>query len=63
MALNNIGGFDRLLRIILGVVLVVLAAMGTIGWWGWIGLVLILSGVTSTCFIYKVLGINTAKKS
>lgn len=62
MALNNVGSIDRLLRIILGAVLVGLSITGTIGWWGWIGVILILSGVTSTCFIYKLLGINTATK-
>lgn len=62
MALNNVGSIDRILRIILGAVLIALAVTDTIGWWGWIGVIFILSGVTSTCFIYKMLGINTAKK-
>ena len=30
----NVGGIDRILRILVGVVLVVLAATGQVGWWG-----------------------------
>ena len=30
----NVGGIDRILRIIVGLVLIALAATGTVGWWG-----------------------------
>ena len=36
---SNVGGIDRILRIVAGLVLIALALTGTIGLWGWIGLV------------------------
>lgn len=55
----NVGGIDRLLRIIAGVVLVGLAAMGTIGTWGYLGLIVLATGVFRFCGAYTLLGINT----
>ena len=43
----NVGGIDRILRIVLGLVLVALAATGTVGLWGWIGLVPLLTGAVT----------------
>lgn len=57
----NVGGMDRALRIIAGVVLVALAATGVIGVWGWIGIVPILTGTTGFCPAYLPLGISTCK--
>lgn len=56
---TNVGGIDRILRIIVGAVLVVLAAMGTIGWWGYIGVVPLLTGLFRFCPLYTLLGIKT----
>ena len=36
---TNVGGIDRILRIVIGLVLIGLAATGTVGWWGWLGIV------------------------
>ena len=33
---TNVGGIDRVLRIVAGLVLIGLTLMGTIGPWGWI---------------------------
>ena len=49
---HNVGGIDRILRIVVGLVLIALAATGTVGWWGWIG-------VVGTCPAYKLLGMST----
>lgn len=57
--MNNVGGIDRILRIVVGVALIVAAAMGAIGTWGYIGVVPLLTGLFSSCLLYKVLGINT----
>ena len=61
----NIGGVDRLLRIVVGVVLIALAAMGTIGWWGYLGVVPLFTGLFRFCPLYTLLGVNTCpvKKS
>lgn len=56
---SNVGGIDRVLRIVLGAVLVVLALTHTIGAWGYLGLIVLATGVFSFCGLYTVLGINT----
>ena len=55
----NVGGLDRSLRIVAGLVLIGLAATGTVGAWGWIGLVPLLTGAVGSCPVYPVLGLNT----
>jgi hypothetical protein len=55
----NVGGADRILRIVLGLVLVALAATGTIGVWGWIGVVPLLTGIFRFCPAYAMFGMNT----
>lgn len=55
----NVGGIDRALRVLVGLVLVVLAAMGTIGLWGWIGIVPLVTGLAGWCPLYTLLGIRT----
>ncbi len=57
----NVGGIDKTLRIIAGVVLVALAATGVIGWWGWLGVVPLLTGSLNFCPLYPLLGISTCK--
>lgn len=56
---TNVGGIDRVLRIIIGLALIGLTLAGTIGVWGWIGVVPLLTGALSTCPLYSVLGFNT----
>ena len=62
---SNVGGIDRPLRIVAGLVLIALAATGTVGMWGWIGVVPLLTGLVGWCPVYPLLGINTCpmKKS
>jgi O-antigen ligase len=55
----NVGGTDRILRIVVGLVLIALAATGTIGVWGWIGLVPLLTGIFRFCPAYAMFGMNT----
>lgn len=55
----NVGGMDRILRVVLGVVLIALAATGTVGAWGWIGVVPLVTGLFSFCPLYSILGMNT----
>jgi Protein of unknown function (DUF2892) len=56
---TNVGGIDRALRIVVGLVLVGLAATGTVGWWGWLGLLPLATGAVGWCPPYSILGINT----
>ncbi|MCZ2104764.1 MAG: DUF2892 domain-containing protein [Comamonadaceae bacterium] len=55
----NVGGIDRILRIIVGLVLIALAATGTVGWWGYLGVVPLLTGALRFCPLYTLLGIRT----
>ncbi|HMW23926.1 MAG TPA: DUF2892 domain-containing protein [Burkholderiaceae bacterium] len=56
---TNVGGIDRIARIVIGALLIVLTLMGTIGVWGWIGVVLLGTGLLKTCPAYSILGIDT----
>ena len=56
---SNVGGIDRVARILAGIVLVGLAATGMVGWWGWLGAVPLLTGLFGTCPVYSLLGFNT----
>jgi hypothetical protein len=55
----NVGGFDKIARILAGVVLLGLAATGTVGAWGWIGIVPLATGLMGWCPAYNLLGMNT----
>jgi hypothetical protein len=56
---NNVGGIDRIARIVLGLVLIGLTLSGSIGVWGWIGVVPLLTAALGTCPLYTVLGFST----
>ncbi|MEW5726994.1 MAG: DUF2892 domain-containing protein [Pseudomonadota bacterium] len=58
---KNVGGIDRILRIVAGIVLIALAATGTVGLWGYIGVVPLLTGAIGWCPAYLPLGIKTCK--
>ena len=56
---TNVGGIDRILRFVVGLVLVALAATGTVGVWGWIGVVPLATAALGFCPLYTLLGFNT----
>jgi hypothetical protein len=58
---QNVGGIDRVLRIVVGLLLVALAATGTIGAWGYIGVVPIITGALGWCPAYLPFGLSTCK--
>lgn len=55
----NVGGIDRIARIVVGLLLLALTLTGTIGAWGWIGLVPLGTGLFRFCPLYPMLGMNT----
>lgn len=55
----NVGGIDRILRIVLGLVLIGLAATGSVGPWGWIGALPLATGLIGWCPPYALLGWST----
>lgn len=60
---SNVGGIDRILRIVLGLVLIGLALTGTIGAWGWIGVVPLATAAMGFCPLYTVLGFSSCPVS
>ena len=57
----NVGGFDRIARILVGLVLIALTLTGTLGVWGWIGIVPLATGLMGWCPPYAILGFSTCK--
>jgi uncharacterized membrane protein YfcA len=55
----NVGGIDRILRIVVGLALIGATLAGMIGVWGWIGVVPLVTGLFKFCPLYTVLGMNT----
>ena len=57
----NVGGIDKILRIVIGAALIawVLLANGPV--WAWIGVVPLATGLLNFCALYSILGINTCK--
>jgi hypothetical protein len=55
----NVGGIDRIARIVVGLLLLALTLTGTIGAWGWIGIVPLATGLTRFCPLYPILGMST----
>ena len=62
---SNVGGIDRIARIVIGLVLIGLTLSGTIGVWGWLGIVPLATGAIGWCPVYPLIGLNTCpmKKS
>lgn len=59
----NVGGIDKVLRILLGLAIIAIGWFVFQSWWALIGVVLLLSGLLSRCMLYKVFGINTRKSN
>ncbi len=58
----NVGSFDRIARILVGLVLIALAATGTVGVWGWIGVVPLVTGLFKFCPAYALFGMSSCKR-
>lgn len=58
---TNVGGVDRVLRIIIGLVLIGMVFVGPRTLWGWLGLVPLLTGLLSTCPLYSLVGFSTCR--
>lgn len=55
----NVGGIDRILRIIAGLALIGATLSGMIGVWGWIGVVPLVTGLFKFCPLYTVFGMSS----
>ena len=56
---QNVGGIDRFLRILVGMVLIAIVIVGPKTPWGWIGLIPFVTGVFRTCPLSRLIGVNT----
>ena len=60
----NVGGIDRILRIVAGLFLISLVFIGEhiIGQnvvWGWIGVIPLVTGIFKFCPAYSIIGVKT----
>lgn len=61
----NVGGADRVLRILVGLGLLALVFIlpGAERWWGLVGLVPLLTGLVRFCPVYSLFGLNTCPRA
>mgnify|MGYP005828446343 CR=1 FL=1 len=62
----NVGGMDKIVRIVLGVVLIAAGALGLGGlpWWvAIIGLIPLGTALVGFCPLYTLIGVNTCPTS
>jgi len=55
----NVGGIDKIIRIIIGLALISLVFIGPQTPWGWTGLIPLLTAAFSFCPLYAIIGIKT----
>mgnify|MGYP002663369087 FL=1 len=58
---KNVGGIDRLIRILAGVALILWAVLGG-PIWAWIGVLPLATGALSWCPAYSLVGIKTCAR-
>jgi len=59
---RNVGGIDRVLRILVGIVLLAMFFLfpdASWRYWTLIGIVPLATGLLSTCPLYSIIGLNT----
>jgi len=54
----NVGGIDRILRIVVGLALIGVAVSG-VSVWGWVGVVPLVTGLFKFCPAYAIFGMST----
>ncbi len=62
--IQNVGGFDRIARIVVGVALILFAVLSQHEYaiWGWVGVVPLATGLIRVCPAYLPFGIKTGNK-
>lgn len=56
---NNEAGWDRAIRVVLGLSLLALTVVGPQTWLGLLGLVPLATGIGGFCPLYRLLGVST----
>jgi len=57
---KNVGGFDQVVRLVLGLVIIALGIVFQ-SWLGLLGIILLVSGSISRCPLYLPFGLSTCK--
>ena len=60
---RNVGGIDRVVRIVLGLALIVATLAHVLPVWGWIGVIPLVTGLVGWCPAYLPFGIRTCKRA
>ena len=55
----NVGGIDKILRIVVGAGLIGATVAGMLPVWGYIGIVPLATGLMGWCPAYSIFGMNT----
>ena len=64
MLKKNVGGIDRIARIVIGIILIAFALFGGGHWLLFIlGAIALGTGVMQTCLLYNFIGVNTCKNT
>ena len=58
---TNVGGIDRILRVVVGLALIAWAIVGG-PVWAWVGIVPLATALIGFCPVYPLVGLSTAKK-
>ncbi|WP_321362888.1 DUF2892 domain-containing protein [uncultured Celeribacter sp.] len=64
MLKKNVGGIDRILRIVVGLALILgffLNPDASMRWLYLLGIIPLATGLMQSCVLYSILGINTCK--
>ncbi len=56
---SNVGGIDKILRIVLGAGLLGATVAGLLPVWGYIGIVPLATGLMGWCPLYPLIGLST----
>ena len=58
---TNVGGIDRVLRIVVGIAVLALFFVleGNARYWALVGFVPLFTGLLRTCPLYSIIGVNT----
>jgi len=57
---KNVGGFDQVLRLVLGLVIIALGILFQ-SWWGLLGIIPLFTGSINWCPLYLPFGLSTCK--
>lgn len=60
---QNVGGIDRIIRIVVGLALIAIVFVGPQSPWGWIGVVPLATGLLGWCPPYALFGISTCPRT